>query len=148
MLGIGAKGSAAPAFKAVFPAPKPSTPARRATVLMDIPSMPPPSSNGFLKSSPSRDLLLFVIESTKPRPDSESRPVNSPPALPISFEIPISIIISYLYVFVNNAKGGMLIKSLAGKMIFGGMAEWSMATVLKTVRPARVSWVRIPLPPP
>ncbi len=33
-------------------------------------------------------------------------------------------------------------------IFIGGMAEWSMATVLKTVRPARVSWVRIPLPPP
>ncbi len=30
----------------------------------------------------------------------------------------------------------------------GGMAEWTNATVLKTVIPARVSWVRIPLPPP
>lgn len=28
------------------------------------------------------------------------------------------------------------------------MAEWSMATVLKTVRGASLSWVRIPLPPP
>ena len=30
---------------------------------------------------------------------------------------------------------------------FGGVAEWSNAAVLKTVRPLRVSWVRI-LPPP
>lgn len=30
----------------------------------------------------------------------------------------------------------------------GRVAEWSMATVLKTVRPARVSWVRIPPLPP
>jgi len=28
------------------------------------------------------------------------------------------------------------------------MAEWSNATVLKTVRAARLSWVRILLPPP
>jgi hypothetical protein len=30
----------------------------------------------------------------------------------------------------------------------GGMAEWTNAAVLKTAIPARVSWVRIPLPPP
>src|SRR3989304_6970629 len=30
----------------------------------------------------------------------------------------------------------------------GGVAEWSKATVLKTVGPNRVSWVRIPPPPP
>ena len=30
----------------------------------------------------------------------------------------------------------------------GGMAEWLMAAVLKTVVPERVSGVRIPLPPP
>ena len=30
----------------------------------------------------------------------------------------------------------------------GGMAEWFMATVLKTVVSARAPWVRIPLPPP
>src|SRR2546427_8994177 len=30
----------------------------------------------------------------------------------------------------------------------GGMAEWSMAVVLKTTVPARVPGVRIPLPPP
>lgn len=30
----------------------------------------------------------------------------------------------------------------------GGMAEWSKATVLKTVVPSRVPRVRIPLPPP
>jgi hypothetical protein len=30
----------------------------------------------------------------------------------------------------------------------GEMAEWSNAAVLKTVRPARVSWVRIPVSPP
>ena len=30
----------------------------------------------------------------------------------------------------------------------GGMAEWTMAAVLKTVMQATVSWVRIPLPPP
>jgi hypothetical protein len=30
----------------------------------------------------------------------------------------------------------------------GGMAEWSMAAVLKTVRGATSSWVRILLPPP
>ena len=30
----------------------------------------------------------------------------------------------------------------------GGMAEWTNATVLKTVISATVSWVRIPLPPP
>ena len=30
----------------------------------------------------------------------------------------------------------------------GGMAEWLKATDLKSVRPSRVSWVRIPLPPP
>jgi hypothetical protein len=31
---------------------------------------------------------------------------------------------------------------------FGGMAEWTMATVLKTVVAARSPGVRIPLPPP
>ena len=31
---------------------------------------------------------------------------------------------------------------------FGGVAERLKAAVLKTVRPARVSWVRIPPPPP
>jgi hypothetical protein len=30
----------------------------------------------------------------------------------------------------------------------GGMAEWSMAVVLKTTVPGRVPGVRIPLPPP
>ena len=30
----------------------------------------------------------------------------------------------------------------------GGVAEWLKAAVLKTVRPERVSWVRIPPPPP
>src|SRR5262249_7334128 len=30
----------------------------------------------------------------------------------------------------------------------GRVAEWSMAAVLRTVRPARVSWVRIPPLPP
>ncbi len=30
----------------------------------------------------------------------------------------------------------------------GGMAEWSMAVVLKTTEPVRVPGVRIPLPPP
>jgi hypothetical protein len=30
----------------------------------------------------------------------------------------------------------------------GGMAEWSMAVVLKTIEPATVPGVRIPLPPP
>src|SRR5262245_13453110 len=30
----------------------------------------------------------------------------------------------------------------------GGMAEWSMAVVLKTTEPGRVPGVRIPLPPP
>ena len=30
----------------------------------------------------------------------------------------------------------------------GGMAEWTMAAVLKTVMQVTVSWVRIPLPPP
>ena len=30
----------------------------------------------------------------------------------------------------------------------GGVAEWSKATVLKTVGLFRVSWVRIPPPPP
>jgi hypothetical protein len=30
----------------------------------------------------------------------------------------------------------------------GGMAEWSMAAVLKTVRGVTPSWVRILLPPP
>jgi hypothetical protein len=30
----------------------------------------------------------------------------------------------------------------------GGMAEWTMATVLKTVVAARSPGVRIPLPPP
>jgi hypothetical protein len=30
----------------------------------------------------------------------------------------------------------------------GGMAEWSMAVVLKTTEPATVPGVRIPLPPP
>ena len=30
----------------------------------------------------------------------------------------------------------------------GGMAEWTKATVLKTVMGATSSWVRIPLPPP
>src|SRR5580704_3605993 len=34
------------------------------------------------------------------------------------------------------------------EMNFGGVAEWSIAAVLKTVRPERVSWVRIPPPPP
>ena len=33
------------------------------------------------------------------------------------------------------------------RAIIGGVAEWSNAAVLKTVRPSRVSWVRI-LPPP
>ena len=31
---------------------------------------------------------------------------------------------------------------------YGGMAEWSMAVVLKTTVPGRVPGVRIPLPPP
>ena len=31
---------------------------------------------------------------------------------------------------------------------YGGMAEWTKATVLKTVMGATSSWVRIPLPPP
>ena len=30
----------------------------------------------------------------------------------------------------------------------GGVGEWLKPTVLKTVRPERVSWVRIPPPPP
>ena len=30
----------------------------------------------------------------------------------------------------------------------GGMAEWSMAVVLKTTEPETVPGVRIPLPPP
>ena len=30
----------------------------------------------------------------------------------------------------------------------GGMAEWTMATVLKTVVAIKPPWVRIPLPPP
>ena len=30
----------------------------------------------------------------------------------------------------------------------GGMAEWTKATVLKTVMGATSSWVRIPFPPP
>ena len=34
------------------------------------------------------------------------------------------------------------------KPIFGGVAERSIAAVLKTVGPARVPWVRIPPPPP
>ena len=33
-------------------------------------------------------------------------------------------------------------------LYLGGMAEWTMAAVLKTVMQATVSWVRIPLPPP
>jgi hypothetical protein len=33
-------------------------------------------------------------------------------------------------------------------LIFGGVAERLKAAVLKTVRPERVSWVRIPPPPP
>ena len=32
--------------------------------------------------------------------------------------------------------------------ISGGMAEWTNATVLKTVMRLSASWVRIPLPPP
>jgi hypothetical protein len=35
-----------------------------------------------------------------------------------------------------------------GKIEYGGMAEWSMAVVLKTTEPATVPGVRIPLPPP
>jgi hypothetical protein len=34
------------------------------------------------------------------------------------------------------------------KIEYGGMAEWSMAVVLKTTEPATVPGVRIPLPPP
>src|SRR6266851_1022171 len=34
------------------------------------------------------------------------------------------------------------------KWLRGGMAEWSMAVVLKTTVPGRVPGVRIPLPPP
>ena len=30
----------------------------------------------------------------------------------------------------------------------GGVVEWPNTAVLKTVRPERVSWVRIPPPPP
>jgi hypothetical protein len=33
-------------------------------------------------------------------------------------------------------------------VVFGGVAERLKAAVLKTVRPERVSWVRIPPPPP
>src|SRR2546423_4838227 len=36
----------------------------------------------------------------------------------------------------------------SGGVTPGGMAEWLMAAVLKTVVPERVSGVRIPLPPP
>ena len=47
-----------------------------------------------------------------------------------------------------------LVSCLLMKAVFifvfhnGGMAEWTNATVLKTVISATVSWVRIPLPPP
>lgn len=34
------------------------------------------------------------------------------------------------------------------KIDYGEMAEWSKATVLKTVEPEMVPWVRIPLSPP
>ena len=39
---------------------------------------------------------------------------------------------------------GLTVAALREK---GGVAEWSIAAVLKTARPARVSWVRIPPPP-
>ena len=34
------------------------------------------------------------------------------------------------------------------KLKLGGVSEWPMVTVLKTVVPARGPWVRIPPPPP
>ena len=49
--------------------------------------------------------------------------------------------------------GGKTVRALRFRVFvqdikqLGGVAEWTNAAVLKTVRPARASWVRI-LPPP
>src|SRR6187402_1788451 len=45
----------------------------------------------------------------------------------------------------SHASGAMLSSAIGSR---GGMAEWSMAVVLKTTEPGRVPGVRIPLPPP
>ncbi len=42
----------------------------------------------------------------------------------------------------------LLFVTIFSKLNRGGMAEWSNAAVLKTVRSAMVSRVRIPVPPP
>jgi hypothetical protein len=47
---------------------------------------------------------------------------------------------------LENCNAGIII--LPAIHDCGGMAEWSMAAVLKTVRGASPSWVRILLPPP
>src|SRR4029079_13509375 len=47
--------------------------------------------------------------------------------------------------FARAGRGKMAVRRADSKA--GGMAEWSMAVVLKTTVPGRVPGVRIPLPP-
>ena len=55
---------------------------------------------------------------------------------------------------VSEHRGGRSLRTLAGQQALchlgraGGVAEWSIAAVLKTVERASVPWVRIPPPPP